>query len=263
MNTIQHIVRQKNTYANSIFLFFLFLISCSSQRVALPPIVEESSVDPVFVWQSFISKYPAKRLPYKMKIASKIYIQGITRRFTIFTTGNAQGLVKMDILSSGIQVAKIAQNPIDSVFYIPSLQKAYIIKTNRAEDIEVLVGFSIPFSLDSLCALLSGNASFVFSSYTTVIPRDGMLEYILPDHSQLFLSYNGSIVQWKNTYGWQLIPIDSIEGKQRGFTAILESKNYKMEYIVELLEDISDADPSTFHLQLPPHTQIYSIKGNQ
>lgn len=198
-----------------------------------------------------------------MKIASKVHINNITRRFTIFTLGNAQGLVKMDILTSGITIAKIAQNPIDSLFYIPSLRKAYIAKTNNTKDVELLIGFSIPFSLDSLCALLSGNASFVFPSYTTVIPRDGVIEYILPDNSQLFLSYNGSIVQWQNTYGWQFIPIYNVEGNQQGFRVLLESKKYTMEYIVESYEDIGYMDTTNFYLQLPPNTGIYTVKESE
>ncbi len=262
MNTILSIVRQKNTCVSSILIACLFLFSCSATQGTIPPIIEESPVDSTLVWKLFLEQYPSERLPYKMKLSSKLHVHGITRRFTIFTLGNAQGLVKMDILTSGIHVAKIAQNPIDSLFYIPSMRKAYITKTNNAKDVEVLVGFSLPLSLDSLCALLSGNASSVFSSYTTVIPRNGLLEYILPDNSQLFLSYNGSIVKWQNTYGWQLIPIYSVEGKQRGFTAILESKKYTMEYIVDSLEDIGYMEPSDFYLQLPPNTDIYTIKEN-
>lgn len=261
MNIIQNIAKQRITYVNRIsILFLLFLVSCSASSVKLPPIIEESPVDSKVVWQLFLEQYPSMRLPYKMKLSTKISIQNIIRRLTIFTLGDSKGLVKMDILSSGMNIAKIAENPMYSLFYVTGTRKAYITKTDKAKDIEVLLGFSIPFSLDSLCAIISGNASSVFSSYTTVIPRDGLLEFILPDNSSLFLSYTGKFISWQNTYGWRIEPIYSSEEKQQGVKAVLVSKGYSMEYIVDVYEDISYTDSSIFYLQLPPNTQVFTIK---
>lgn len=189
-------------------VLLLVLCSCAPKTAQVPDATRNEQA----VWQKFTEiSHVAADKPYRINFSLRIGEQGNTRRLTGLLWGEEND-IRLDIMAGvGALVAKIKDTPDMFLLYAPTEKKAYSHKGPNKPLFKI--GAPLPFSLDKLAAMLTGDylAAFADSLYNhNEAPQflayaddlySWQMEGALP--GEIFLNADGLPVKWQNK-SWDL-----------------------------------------------------------
>ncbi|MGL4721928.1 MAG: hypothetical protein ACRCV3_01335 [Desulfovibrionaceae bacterium] len=188
----------------------LVLSSCATKSGEIasqydPPISAKN------VWNRFVNNNPSTFSPFRMEQSIRIKTTSFASpTLQAISWGNAKGISRIDILTPfKTPLIKAYEGLSESVVYVIPQKTAYIIDTKDYTKLFSSIGLEMPFTLEDFFAILTGNASRVYSKYYTTLPGKNGITFILtpgnsPTIQSLYISYDNNHISWQDSTGWKI-----------------------------------------------------------